>query len=174
MPDDRLQVALQPPLNQCSRPLLRPSQFDLPNTFWCSSAVGCRARPRRRGQFRASCLESSQADRYCPRCCAGNHWLNHSRRWQRSEEHTSELQSLRHLVCRLLCPTCSTLFPYTTLFRSDHSFVLRSSTYLILFGVRRRWVVALVLGVGDSFAQAASSHPRQTAIARGAAPVTTG
>src|ERR1035438_894914 len=25
-----------------------------------------------------------------------------SRRWHRSEEHTSELQSLRHLVCRLL------------------------------------------------------------------------
>src|ERR1039458_2041783 len=38
----------------------------------------------------------------------------------RSEEHTSELQSLRHLVCRLLlCWTLSdTLFPYTTLFRS--------------------------------------------------------
>src|ERR1035438_373856 len=34
----------------------------------------------------------------------------------RSEEHTSELQSLRHLVCRL--PPTSTLFPYTTLFRS--------------------------------------------------------
>src|SRR5262245_36208163 len=33
----------------------------------------------------------------------------------RSEEHTSELQSLRHLVCR---PPISTLFPYTTLFRS--------------------------------------------------------
>src|SRR5262245_43065187 len=33
----------------------------------------------------------------------------------RSEEHTSELQSLRHLVCR---PPTSTLFPYTTLFRS--------------------------------------------------------
>src|ERR1035438_6932578 len=33
----------------------------------------------------------------------------------RSEEHTSELQSLRHLVCR---PPRSTLFPYTTLFRS--------------------------------------------------------
>src|ERR1039458_5905405 len=32
----------------------------------------------------------------------------------RSEEHTSELQSLRHLVCRPI----STLFPYTTLFRS--------------------------------------------------------
>src|SRR5262245_51824392 len=33
----------------------------------------------------------------------------------RSEEHTSELQSLRHLVCR---PPICTLFPYTTLFRS--------------------------------------------------------
>src|SRR5205814_606636 len=38
----------------------------------------------------------------------------------RSEEHTSELQSLRHLVCRLLLRQTppSTLFPYTTLFRS--------------------------------------------------------
>src|SRR5262245_36218996 len=38
----------------------------------------------------------------------------------RSEEHTSELQSLRHIVCRLLLrrPSRSTLFPYTTLFRS--------------------------------------------------------
>src|SRR5262245_44486847 len=38
----------------------------------------------------------------------------------RSEEHTSELQSLRHLVCRLLLPRLpiTTLFPYTTLFRS--------------------------------------------------------
>src|ERR1039458_7060154 len=36
----------------------------------------------------------------------------------RSEEHTSELQSLRHLVCR---PPRSTLFPYTTLFRSPGS-----------------------------------------------------
>src|SRR5205814_484771 len=38
----------------------------------------------------------------------------------RSEEHTSELQSLRHLVCRLLrfpSPPFP-LFPYTTLFRS--------------------------------------------------------
>src|SRR3990172_5614655 len=48
-------------------------------------------------------------------------------RWQnpelRSEEHTSELQSRQHLVCRLLFlmirrPPRSTLFPYTTLFRS--------------------------------------------------------
>src|SRR5438034_379445 len=42
---------------------------------------------------------------------------------QRSEEHTSELQSHSDLVCRLLLetarrPTRSTLFPYTTLFRS--------------------------------------------------------
>src|SRR5438045_1665373 len=38
----------------------------------------------------------------------------------RSEEHTSELQSLRHLVCRLLLVRSLTLsrFPYTTLFRS--------------------------------------------------------
>src|SRR5262245_20914590 len=35
---------------------------------------------------------------------------------RRSEEHTSELQSLRHLVCRRT-PT-ATLVPYTTLFRS--------------------------------------------------------
>src|SRR5437867_3729510 len=36
----------------------------------------------------------------------------------RSEEHTSELQSPYDLVCRLLRPPISTLFPYTTLFRS--------------------------------------------------------
>src|ERR1035441_9924544 len=41
----------------------------------------------------------------------------------RSEEHTSELQSLRHLVCLLLLRRArrSTLFPYTTLFRSRFS-----------------------------------------------------
>src|SRR5690625_2819493 len=42
-------------------------------------------------------------------------------RWgRRSEEHTSELQSRGHLVCRLLLPLppSSPLFPYTTLFRS--------------------------------------------------------
>src|SRR5438045_204628 len=40
---------------------------------------------------------------------------------KRSEEHTSELQSLRHLVCRLLLRRrlIFTLFPYTTLFRSN-------------------------------------------------------
>src|SRR3989338_8143510 len=41
----------------------------------------------------------------------------------RSEEHTSELQSQFHLVCRpfflmMRRPPRSTLFPYTTLFRS--------------------------------------------------------
>src|SRR3990172_7001627 len=44
----------------------------------------------------------------------------------RSEEHTSELQSRLHLVCRLFFlmirrPPRSTLFPYTTLFRSGRS-----------------------------------------------------
>src|SRR5207253_2497941 len=41
----------------------------------------------------------------------------------RSEEHTSELQSRGHLVCRLLLhpPHTSTLFPYTTLFRSHEN-----------------------------------------------------
>src|SRR6266511_1318328 len=36
----------------------------------------------------------------------------------RSEEHTAELQSRENLVCRLRRPPRSTLFPYTTLFRS--------------------------------------------------------
>src|ERR1035441_7916527 len=54
----------------------------------------------------------------------------------RSEEHTSELQSLRHLVCRL--PPRSPLFPYTTLFRSGtgrscrEAFPLRSRPFLRL------------------------------------------
>src|SRR5262245_41648530 len=46
----------------------------------------------------------------------------------RSEEHTSELQSLRHLVCRPLListPATSTLFPYTTLFRSHRGVIPR-------------------------------------------------
>src|SRR5438105_1064922 len=37
----------------------------------------------------------------------------------RSEEHTSELQSRVEVVCRLRPPLSSTLFPYTTLFRSS-------------------------------------------------------
>src|SRR5437016_6143993 len=48
-------------------------------------------------------------------------FLLNSGRLGRSEEHTSELQSLTNLVCRLLLrrPPSSTLFPYTTLFRSQ-------------------------------------------------------
>src|ERR1041384_6238901 len=51
----------------------------------------------------------------------------------RSEEHTSELQSLAYLVCRLFFlmirrPPRSTLFPYTTLFRS------RSAKASVKFG----------------------------------------
>src|SRR5687768_14516772 len=47
-------------------------------------------------------------------------WPDRLRPGSRSEEHTSELQSRLHLVCRLLLrrPPSSTLFPYTTLFRS--------------------------------------------------------
>src|ERR1035441_4124614 len=76
--------------------------------------------------------------RFAPSWRASSASPSSSRRlWQewpgysiRSEEHTSELQSLRHLVCRLLLdekntnflnmrrPPRSTLFPYTTLFRS--------------------------------------------------------
>src|ERR1035441_7503450 len=47
----------------------------------------------------------------------------------RSEEHTSELQSLRPLVCRLLVlslrpPPRSTLFPYTTLSDLNTAFIV--------------------------------------------------
>src|SRR5258705_4711034 len=35
-------------------------------------------------------------------------WLQSENRKPRSEEHTSELQSLRHLVCRLLLETTNT------------------------------------------------------------------
>src|SRR5262245_48131205 len=59
----------------------------------------------------------------------------------RSEEHTSELQSLRHLVCRLLLPclpSLSTLFPYTTLFRSAGVFRPRRATRHAVFHRRQR------------------------------------
>src|SRR5690348_2040809 len=49
----------------------------------------------------------------------------------RSEEHTSELQSPVHLVCRLLLPPPprSTLFPYTTLFRSKSNVIVYPTSY---------------------------------------------
>src|SRR5690606_23892969 len=58
----------------------------------------------------------------------------------RSEEHTSELQSRENLVCRLLLdltrPPRSTLFPYTTLFRSGGYVLLATllAPYLRRFG----------------------------------------
>src|SRR5438874_2429667 len=54
-----------------------------------------------------------------PRNCA---CARSPRPFCRSEEHTSELQSRRDLVCRLLLPPPPPLplFPYTTLFRSGH------------------------------------------------------
>src|ERR1035441_9444772 len=48
---------------------------------------------------------NSCRNRHCPKCQANarDRWLEARRReLLRSEEHTSELQSLRHLVCRLL------------------------------------------------------------------------
>src|SRR3989338_6950004 len=54
-------------------------------------------------------------------------WSELQKKAYRSEEHTSELQSQFHLVCRLFIfimsrqPPTSTLFPYTTLFRSLQS-----------------------------------------------------
>src|ERR1039458_1475566 len=76
----------------------------------------------------------------CPDHCARrlnrvHHFHPGDSEMVRSEEHTSELQSLRHLVCRLLLemirrPPRSTLFPYTTLFRS------------------RRVVIALIIALG--------------------------
>src|SRR5438046_2939728 len=49
---------------------------------------------------------------------------------QRSEEHTSELQSLTNLVCRLLLqlPPPLPLFPYTTLFRSKTAITASNGT----------------------------------------------
>src|SRR5437762_2716458 len=51
---------------------------------------------------------------------------------QRSEEHTSELQSPMYLVCRLLLPRHprSTLFPYTTLFRSSRRSVTGAISFI--------------------------------------------
>src|SRR5690349_8958306 len=59
-------------------------------------------------------MSNSSAPRYTQ---PPGRWV-HGDPSSRSEEHTSELQSRRDLVCRLLRPPTSTLFPYTTLFRS--------------------------------------------------------
>src|SRR5205814_9456225 len=56
------------------------------------------------GEERDARSLQAEAEWRCPRLRS---WIRFRRRWHgrdsaRSEEHTSELQSLRHLVCRLL------------------------------------------------------------------------
>src|ERR1035441_10749759 len=54
--------------------------------------------------------------------------MDRAGRWHvafRSEEHTSELQSLRHLVCRLLLEKKKTEDSYTTAGNVDHQSVTR-------------------------------------------------
>src|SRR5205814_10715380 len=75
--------------------------------FMDASLRGCLTRstgglaPTRRGSARARSRESGRSTRRVPppgrRCRPAR-----ARLPARSEEHTSELQSLRHLVCRLL------------------------------------------------------------------------
>src|ERR1035441_90801 len=55
-------------------------------------------RPPRSTLFPYTTLFRSRQIRFCGWFCAGRRRCS----WMRSEEHTSELQSLRHLVCRLL------------------------------------------------------------------------
>ena len=87
--------------------------FDLPGEFCCFLRPAIRRKKKFQKSEKRRHLAGSQRD---------------SIRSIRSEEHTSELQSLAYLVCRLLLekkiflmirrPPRSTLFPYTTLFRS--------------------------------------------------------
>src|SRR5205823_635488 len=102
-------VANVPPLAQQHPPYtyLGRAWFDLyVRSLFCRFAVAALAR------FIQACS------------CSGPSFADAS--GYRSEEHTSELQSLAYLVCRLLLektrrPPSSTLFPYTTLFRSSDS-----------------------------------------------------
>src|SRR5262245_62531384 len=56
-----------------------------------ADGAACRAPSRRRDGRRGACHVRGEERAWAARCGA-----------HRSEEHTSELQSLRHLVCRLL------------------------------------------------------------------------
>src|SRR2546425_7152059 len=88
--------------------MLRP--YTTPTTCWTSPATAMR-RPRTptAGHFGSSSPTCSAA-RGSPACCgcstsAANPPTTTARcksTWVRSEEHTSELQSLAYLVCRLL------------------------------------------------------------------------
>src|SRR5262245_63954446 len=65
-----------------------------PSRAW---SVGCRCSSScSQIRFRR-CTKFTPAPKYRSRACCES--CTH---WNRSEEHTSELQSLRHLVCRLL------------------------------------------------------------------------
>src|SRR5690348_7379141 len=105
--DLRIQCAAQHPSAKPNRVLRRVScpPSPQPDTArWCQTAQ-TRFPPCRRSD---TSIQLPQR----PSCCRS-----------RSEEHTSELQSPVHLVCRLLLatrPTRSPLFPYTTLFRSSN------------------------------------------------------
>src|SRR5438093_9440210 len=57
------------------------------------------ARSQRPGAFRNP--KDATAKESCP-FCEGHETITPPGRWERSEEHTSELQSLTNLVCRLL------------------------------------------------------------------------
>src|SRR5262245_5445533 len=86
-----------------------------------SGAAPCRdSRWSTRSRHRAS-LPANTSGRWeiVLQCARDRRTLDSAAR-PRSEEHTSELQSLRQLVCRLLPPRPPrpTPFPYTTLFRS--------------------------------------------------------
>src|SRR5687767_10194738 len=83
----------------------------------CSIGTVQRSPPLMGNSAKASRLPSGEKDHGV---CGFWLWVNSC---GRSEEHTSELQSLAYLVCRLLLrkPPRSTLFPYTTLFRSSRS-----------------------------------------------------
>src|SRR6202789_4679858 len=59
--------------------------------------------------FRSTCLEAPRTPG------ARARWRGSGRHSSRSEEHTSELQSLQHLVCRLLLEKKETESQHTTL-----------------------------------------------------------
>src|SRR5437660_1183512 len=84
-------------------------------------ALGHRLPPLRRREGRGPArrrAEPRRAGRAVRAAGLDPHLQRSQRPGNRSEEHTSELQSRGHLVCRLLPHPRSTLFPYTTLFRS--------------------------------------------------------
>src|SRR5437870_5548931 len=134
------------------------------------SAAGAAARPK--AAWPGTCPRSRWPLRRCAsarRCRSAGRGCAHGRAGRspastpvrpahpvpcwRSEEHTSELQSRGHLVCRLLllAPPSSTLLPYTTLFRSPP---------LVPLLVRRRRGQELVHDRGGLFD---GVHPRADA-----------